>query len=87
MLTYSHTSLSRPPISRQPRLSPHRASGRIYPHANYPVKPPPPPLALATIWLLSGYVKSIGYLAKLSYLTFIRVAALLSDPESESLNQ
>ena len=42
---YSQTSLGRPPLARQTRVSPWHGLGRISCHAFYPDKPPPSPLA------------------------------------------
>ena len=47
LFTYSLTSLSRPSLSRQPRLSPPDASEQIFQHVVYLIKSPPSHLALA----------------------------------------
>jgi len=51
VLVYSLTSLSRPPLSRQPRFSPPVATGRIFFHVVYLVNSPASRLALANWWI------------------------------------
>jgi len=55
--TYSLTSLSRPPLSRQPRFSSTVATGRIFFHVTYLVNLPPSRLALANWWIDNNLCK------------------------------
>jgi len=50
-ITYSLASLSRPPLSRQPRFSPPVAAGWIFFHVIYLINSPPSRLALTNWWI------------------------------------